>query len=102
MEDLDHPAGGGDVELEVQRPDLVRGGGGQSVGGRGRGADPGPLAALWRYSQPLFPPQALDLLAVEAVALPHQHRMGPAVAPAGMSRAKRRSLARSSRSGSTG
>ncbi len=35
VENLDDPPGGGDVELEVQRPHVVRAGGGQAVGGRG-------------------------------------------------------------------
>ncbi len=36
------------------------------------------------HPQALLTPQTLDLLAVEAVALPHQHGMGSAIAPAGM------------------
>jgi hypothetical protein len=64
VEDLDDPTGGGDVELVVERPHVVGGGGGQAVGGSGGGPDTGSLAVLGRHPQPLLTPQTLDLLAV--------------------------------------
>jgi hypothetical protein len=66
VEELDHPAGGSDVELVVERPHVIGTLGLEPVGGRGR--DPQALAptALGRQPQALFPPEALDLLAVPA------------------------------------
>jgi hypothetical protein len=41
------------------------------------------MAPRW-HPQPLFSPEALDFLAVEAVSLPSEHGVGPAIAPAGV------------------
>jgi hypothetical protein len=84
VEDLDHPAGGGDVELVVERPHVVGPGRLQPTRGRRRLAEALALAALGWHAQALLAPQALDLLAVHPVALPHQHDMRAPVTPARM------------------
>jgi len=61
VEDLDHPAGGGDVELVVERPQVVGPGRLQPIrGGRGL-AKALALAALRWHAQALLAPQTLDL-----------------------------------------
>jgi hypothetical protein len=64
--DLDRSAVGGGVELEVHRPDLVRG---VSLGhvGRGGGAESFAAAPL-RHAQAFYAPQPLDLLVVHGPA----------------------------------
>jgi hypothetical protein len=59
-------------------------GGHQPVGRRRRDAEAGSLVAPRRHPEPLFPPQALDFLAVEVMTLPTQDGVGPPIAPAGM------------------
>jgi hypothetical protein len=84
VQDLDHPPGGGDIELVVQRPHVIRPGGPEPVG-RCRGvAQALAVAALGRHPQALLTPQTLDLLAVHHVALPAQHGVRSPVAPSRM------------------
>src|SRR5262245_21940723 len=64
VQDLDHRAGGGDVELVVERPHVIGPGGPEPFAGRGRGSETLALATLGRHPQALLTPQALDLLAV--------------------------------------
>ena len=64
VEDLDRPAGGGDVELVVECPHVIGPARPEPVGRRRGVAEALALAALGRHPQTLLPPQALDLLAV--------------------------------------
>jgi hypothetical protein len=84
VEDLDHPAGGGDVELVVEGPHVVGTEGLEAIGRCGRFAHPPALPTLGRHPQTLLTPQTLDLLAIQAVALTDEHGVGPAVAPSRM------------------
>jgi hypothetical protein len=70
VQDLDGPPGGGDVELVVERPDMVRPLRSEPLARRRRGAEPLALTALRRHPEALFSPQALGLLAVHHVPLP--------------------------------
>jgi hypothetical protein len=81
MEDLDDPAGGGDVELVVERPHVIGPLGSEPIAGRGGVAEALALAALGGHTQALFSPQALDLLAVHDPALSPQHGVRTPVAP---------------------
>ena len=81
-DDLDRPAVGRGVELEVDRPHPVRRIRDRSVG-CGRGPEAFAAAAL-RHPEPFLPPQPLDLLVVDAPALAAGIVVGPAVTPPGM------------------
>jgi hypothetical protein len=84
MEELQDATRRGDVELVVEGPDVIRMSGKEPVRWRRRDPEAGSLVAPWRDPKTLFTPQTLDFLLVEQVALSAQHRMGPAIAPAGM------------------
>src|SRR5829696_6829760 len=77
-DNLDRPAIGGGVELEVDRPHSVR----RLCGHRlsGGGAEPFAAAAL-RHPEPFVAPQPLDLLVVDVPALPAGVVVGPTVTP---------------------
>jgi hypothetical protein len=81
VQDLDHPAGGGDIELVVERPHVIGLFGPQPLTRRGRCAEPLALASLGWDPQAFFTPQTLDLLAVHHPALSSQHGVRPPVAP---------------------
>src|SRR5919106_688779 len=81
MQALEDAAVAGHVELEVERPHVVRPLGSQTGAGRRREAEPEPLAPLARHPQPFLAPQALDLLAVGLQALLAQAGPRLAVAP---------------------
>lgn len=84
VQDLDDPPGGGDIELVVQRPHVIGSLGVEPVG-RCRGlTGASALASSLGHSQTFLPPQTLDLLAVQRVALADEHGVGPPVAPPGM------------------
>ena len=86
VEDLEDLPSDRDVELEVERPHVVGVFGDEPVRRHGRLAHPGPLALLLGHPQALFPPQALDLLAVDAVTLGNEDGVRLAVAAAGVAR----------------
>src|SRR6516162_1079286 len=65
-EDLDRSAVGGLVDEEVERPHLVRAGGGDVTG---HPLAPAPSPRPWRQPQALVPPQPLHPLAVTRPAL---------------------------------
>lgn len=75
---------GGDVELLVRGPDVVEVGGCHAIP---------PAWSRWRVASAchdveapvgLLPPQALDLLAIDRLALSKKHGVGSAIAPARM------------------
>jgi hypothetical protein len=75
VEDLDSAAGGGDVELVVQRPHVTRTPGVQPDG---RSSGVAAALALTPYggsASAFLPPQPLDLLAVHQVAFPAKNRV---------------------------
>ena len=74
----------GRVELEVERPHLIRTLRAQPRAGDGGDAEALPLAPLGRHPQALLAPQALDPLAVHLEALAAQGSPGAPVTPAGM------------------
>jgi hypothetical protein len=82
-QDLDHPPGGGDVELVVEGPHVIGPLGAEPVSGRGRLAEALALATPGGNRRPSSR-QTLDLRAVHHVPLPAQHGVRPPVAPAGM------------------
>jgi hypothetical protein len=84
VQDLDDPSGGGDVELVVQGPHVIRILGSEPPGGCRRVTEALTFAASGRDPQPLFSPQTLDLFAVHDVAFAAQHGVRPPVAPTGM------------------
>jgi hypothetical protein len=55
VQQLEDPAGGGDVELVVQRPHVIRVFSAEPPGRRSRAAETLPLAG--RYPQAFLPPQ---------------------------------------------
>ncbi len=82
VQQLQPPAIGGLVELEVQGPHLVRALRPQQLAATGWA---GPLApARGRPAQALLPPQALRALAVDGPALPAKDGVGGLPAPAGV------------------
>lgn len=81
VEELDGAARGGDVELVVEGPYVVRVGGSEPAA-RCRGLTQAPaLATLRGHSQAFLTPQTLDLLAIHLVALANQHGVRPPVPP---------------------
>jgi hypothetical protein len=82
VEQLQNPAVCGLVELEIERPHVVRALGPEPIRGAGRGSQTLALSLAVRHLEALLPPQALDLLAVGAPALVFEHLMGLAIAPA--------------------
>ena len=82
VEQLQRAAVDGGVELEVQRPDVIRALGPQPLGRDGRVAEPVPLALPLRHPQALLAPEPLDLLAVHRPALLADSAPGEPVAPA--------------------
>jgi hypothetical protein len=69
VQDLDHPPGGGDVELVVERPHVIGPLSEEPASRRGRDTETLAFAALRRHPQALLPPQPLDLLAVHGVTV---------------------------------
>ena len=93
VEDLDGPTLGGDVELVVEGPDVVRMGGDQAVGRRGGDAHTALLVAPGWDPEALLTPDALDFLAVELeMTLPAKDGMGPAITPPWMTPGERAKL----------
>ena len=94
VEQLQDPPVRGLVELEVQRPDVVRPLSPQPHGGHGRVPQTLTLASLHRDAQPFLTPEPLHPLAIHAPALLAQPagyprvrgagRPRPAVPPAGV------------------
>jgi len=84
VQQLQHPAVEGAVELEVERPDVIGPLRTQASRRRRRGPKTLPLAPLRRHAQALLTPDPLDLLAVQLPALATQRRPGAPVPPAGM------------------
>jgi len=82
VEQLQHLAVGGPVELEVERPDVIRSLGSEPVRRARRGPETPTLSLPVRYFQALLAPQTLDLLAVSVPAFVSQHRPRLAIAPA--------------------
>lgn len=80
MQQLQDPAVGGLVELEVQCPHVVWVLGGQASGRHRRDAQSLSLSSPERHSQSLLAPQTLDALAVDAPTLLAQHGMSATVA----------------------
>ena len=66
VEQLEHAAVGGLIELEVQRPHVIGPLGPQPVGGHGRLAEALALAAPRRDPQAFLAPEPLHALAVDA------------------------------------
>ncbi len=81
VQELEEPPVGGLVELEVQRPHMIRPYSAEPPGGHGRGAEPLALAPPLRDPQAFLAPQPLRPLAVHAPALVEQQLMGAAVPP---------------------
>ena len=77
-DNLDRPAIGGGVELEVDRPHPVRRLGRHRLSGGG--AEPFATTAL-RHPEPLVAPQPLDFLVVDWPALSPGVVVGPPVTP---------------------
>jgi len=84
VEDLDHPAGGGDVELVVEGPHVVDTLGLKAISQRGRLSHRATLAPLLGHPQALLRPQTLDHPCGSGSGRPAPARREPAVAPAGM------------------
>lgn len=99
VEQLEDAAVGGLLELEVQRPYLVRPLGGLPLRGHRRVAEALPFAPAGRHPQPFLPPQPGYPLGVDVPAFGAQQRVGPPMPPAGAGFwLNRRSQARSSSS----
>jgi hypothetical protein len=81
VEQLHRPPVLRDVELEVQRPDVIRALGTQPVTRHGRLADTLAFAALGRHPQALLAPQPLRPLAIHRPALIEQMLMRAAIPP---------------------
>ena len=81
VEQLQHPAVGGLVELKVERPHLVGPLGAQALRRDGRVPQPPALAPPLRHPQPFLPPQALHTLAVHIPAQLAQVMMRTAIPP---------------------
>src|SRR3954451_12999836 len=81
VEQLQHAAIGGLIELEVQRPDMVGPLRSQPVGRDGRLAEALALAAESGAPEAFFAPEPLDALAVDVVAELAEADMRAAVAP---------------------
>jgi hypothetical protein len=65
VQQLQRPAVGGRIELEVQRPDMIRAFRSQPHSRDRRVTDPEAFPLALRHPQALFAPQPLDLLAVD-------------------------------------
>ena len=81
VEQLQHAAVGGLIELEVQRPHVTGPLGAQPIGGHGRLAEAAAFAAARRDPEAFFAPQALHALAVDLVAELAEADMRAPVAP---------------------
>src|SRR3954452_24077939 len=81
VEQLQHAAVGGLIELEVQRPDMIGPLRPQPVGRNGRLAEALALAPASGDPEPFFAPEPLDALAVDVVAELAEADMRAAVAP---------------------
>ena len=81
VQQLEDPAVGGLVKLEVQRPYVVGCLGAQPIGRDRRGPQPLALAASLRHPQALFAPQPLRALAVEHPALLEQQLVRAPIPP---------------------
>jgi hypothetical protein len=84
VQQLEHAAVAGRVELEVERPDVVRALRPEPRCRHGRVAKPLALALPGGHAQALFAPDALDLLTVHRPALLAQRAPRKPVAPARM------------------
>jgi hypothetical protein len=81
MQQLQDPPVGGLIELEVQRPHVIRLLGAQPLGRDGRGPEPLALAAPLRHPQALLAPQPLRALAMQHPSLFEQPLMRTAIPP---------------------
>ena len=103
VEQLEHPAVGGLIELEVQGPHVTGPLGSQPIGGHRRLAEALALASPRRDSEAFFAPQALHALAVDRVAeLAEADMRAPVAPPRPLSPEISRNNARSTSSASTG
>ncbi len=84
VQELEDAAVRGRIELEIERPHVIRALRLQPRGGDGGGAEAQPLAPFGRHAQALLAPQALDLPAVYRPSVVAQSRPHAAVAPARM------------------
>lgn len=81
MQQLQDPAVGSLVELEVDRPHMIGALSGQPCSGHRRVSQPPALSAAHRHTQALLAPQTLHPLSVHLPALAAQRGMRAAVAP---------------------
>jgi hypothetical protein len=81
VQELENPPVGGLVELEIQRPHVIRPRRAQPLDGHGGCAEPLALAPPLRHAQAFLAPQPLRALTVHAPALLEQQLMRAPVPP---------------------